>query len=782
MTGPLLPNIFAYKHASCRNVTYQEARAEKITHAYIMCLKDGDQCDGMTKENITLDDLQPYTLIKVPINAIRSRHMLKLSKETALMYFPWKTFNSDDVLIYPTFLLTNSIVDQYAMQYTGISDISVYMNAIFSNKYMGVDNNSVVLTSVRIDMIRSMIESKFWVDPLNCNQNITLQFAARRFNLPNTEKVQNPEFQRIIKITEDYYLDKQHKPEQFIDPSMAIVKSGFRLYKLTPPKCKITNQHFRSVVTHLLKSNIKELYYFVHYTLASKDQCHLVLHNIDLLHEPTSYALTDPTNNTYNTFIQMFWVPFKYGLHYAWLCMYMEEAIKKTKASVDDRFVFTSDVVSHFPTYPFEPDDIKQSPYAPLLVNYENVKPHKNVMGININEFILNHKVGVVNSQQFKYRMNMFVSGRDIDIFEGVDWNDIGVTGSIMAACLPLFNPLMLHFSTQNGGEHAVNDGTMLVNFFNQYYKNADMDVMVSKSGPEYIDKVYEIYGVIQSNLYKFYPDCQVDITFKKTVTFVSKSNIEKDEAYDLYLTHMKLKRRASDDGRYIAIDEIVGADDMKIIVRDTIDDPFRVYDNIKFRISSPYMQREIELFSVKLSFIGTVSRFYLPIVRAFYDGSRVNMLPSCVTACMTFINLDYRYFAGTKDPIDVVNKYRFRGYGILMNESEISKFITYSKTVEPWKTSYNNMAKIRGYLDISSNFFGQNLRYVSSCAHGSWRLIAAHGGYYNWDDLLSDELYPISCVNQHGYTVPINIEMFDKFDFSILKKEASNDSQECQP
>ena len=37
----------------------------------------------------------------------------------------------------------------------------------------------------------------------------------------------------------------------------------------------------------------------------------------------------------------------------------------------------------------------------------------------------------------------------------------------------------------------------------------------------------------------------------------------------------------------------------------------------------------------------------------------------------MTLINIDYKYFAGSKDPIEIINKYRQRGYSLPLNDSE---------------------------------------------------------------------------------------------------------------
>jgi hypothetical protein len=35
-------------------------------------------------------------------------------------------------------------------------------------------------------------------------------------------------------------------------------------------------------------------------------------------------------------------------------------------------------------------------------------------------------------------------------------------------------------------------------------------------------------------------------------------------------------------------------------------------------------------------------------------------------------MNLDYKYFAGSQDPINIINKYRMRGFGCWLNMNEL--------------------------------------------------------------------------------------------------------------
>ena len=78
--------------------------------------------------------------------------------------------------------------------------------------------------------------------------------------------------------------------------------------------------------------------------------------------------------------------------------------------------------------------------------------------------------------------------------------------------------------------------------------------------------------------------------------------------------------------------------------------------------------------------------------------------MPSALTALFTHVNIDYKYFAGIKDPVDILNKYRFRGFGILVNENEKKGITEYNSMVQPYKDLYKiDMMK----QDTVKDFYG---------------------------------------------------------------------------
>src|SRR6185437_9370946 len=94
-----------------------------------------------------------------------------------------------------------------------------------------------------------------------------------------------------------------------------------------------------------------------------------------------------------------------------------------------------------------------------------------------------------------------------------------------------------------------------------------------------------------------------------------------------------------------------------------------KISESIRYKLKSPKLLRTIETFRSRAEdFFSTVSQFHLPCVRAYYNGANVYMLPTFITAMLTCVNINYKYFAGVRDPVEILNKYRSRGFGTLLN------------------------------------------------------------------------------------------------------------------
>jgi len=146
-------------------------------------------------------------------------------------------------------------------------------------------------------------------------------------------------------------------------------------------------------------------------------------------------------------------------------------------------------------------------------------------------------------------------------------------------------------------------------------------------------------------------------------------------------------------------------SDDLNILV-------MKMSESIKFKIESPYIPRNIEVFKIKYEEIfSCVARFHLPCVRGYYDGDEVYILPTCITALMTHINMDYKWFAGVRDPIEIIIKYFLRNYGTILNSIELHHMFEYIKRTEKWRNLFDvsKRGNIFGFKEVSNNMYSFN-------------------------------------------------------------------------
>ena len=146
----------------------------------------------------------------------------------------------------------------------------------------------------------------------------------------------------------------------------------------------------------------------------------------------------------------------------------------------------------------------------------------------------------------------------------------------------------------------------------------------------------------------------------------------------------------------------------------------------------------------------------------------------------MTFLNIDYKYFAGKKDPIEIINKYRMRGFGTILNEKEITKLIEYSNLVPKWKKLYklniksnNSIMNILGILDVNHSLFNiyneNNTSNINTTIYAQLRYLTNYNIIplkYNEIILLIKQYYHIMNHTQ------FNITTINKYGFiNVLKK-----------
>jgi hypothetical protein len=515
---------------------------------------------------------------------------------------------------------------------------------------------------------------------------------------------------------------------------------------------------------------------------------------------------------------------FRYLFSYAWIKFYSEECIKKSFVRTEDDFIFDINTASKLPVFPFNHRVPKANPYMPILVADSELKPTENICGIpdywTVDKSLLNG--GICNLDEFKIRMNIFCTGNpNFNMFDGFDFEKykVGITGSIITACVQKSHPLMSRFvncDTQTEKFH---------NYFNEYYAKSDIDVMfLAKDNFTFIDNVHQFHNQIIINICKFnYPYAAEHIKLKLnkigylfvSEDFINKSihfdesmgitnkikyvmdNINEESVRDKFRpyynqlqqdkTNELCKDFAPDEvanlkSRYPEIFSNEGVD-FRIYINKKVTSKKSVIDSTdsvsntedetneikhidlvftyKFKIESPYLNHYFELFPVRYDdFFSIVARFHLPCVRGYYNGSNVYLTPSCISAHMTYMNIDYKYVSGTKDPLEIINKNRIRGFGTWLNSKERKVFTQYSRKVPFWNNLYNIDSKISD-LDASKQVCG-----TLSLNHKMFR-----PRLYNMEEYV-DFMYVDTSNRYNDTDLPQSLMDYDMY---MLNKEKDN-------
>jgi hypothetical protein len=627
-------------------------------------------------------------------------------------------FLKDKNLVLTCLNISYNNIQLYLTQFNNTNKLENIFKLISLNKYFNNDVSNFRLNSYFENTILNLIESDYWTNNYNCRCNLTSFFSSRiiKYNI----NIDN-------KVTTENYLKNIYKNNNYVDPSKILVNTEF-YYKMNT-----FNMFTKSDIYNLLYiCNEKQKYLLFCNLLISKSYCHLVLNNKDVL------VLMKPI---INKFCQLF----RYLIGYAWLRFYFEESLKKTWTTKDDQFIFDIDTASELPYYPFSIECPKLNPYMTILVSDVELNSTHNIGGIGYYKY---HKkstqhtleYGIANLSEFRKNLNVFCTGKsNINLFENVNWtNDkIALSGSVMCACIQKYHPLMHLFLNYPTFDEQ------LKRFYNEYYAKSDIDVMfLTDNTIDFINKVNKFHKQIIINICKnnsyaeeqhiklicekqvflFITDNHIN-NIIKTNSNITKdeiiNNLEDDKIKDLFLDILntqveKYKKQflsniSDSDMEYYCntYPEYINFDQLTYklrLAKTQNDTELNIAINFKYKIKSPYLDYPLELFMVKYNdFFATVQTFHLPCVRAYYNGDNVYMTPSCITAHMTYINVDYKYFTGSCHPIEIINKYRMRGFGTWLNENEKVVFVKYSVQSEFWNNLYsfqmNNITSIKNNL-----------------------------------------------------------------------------------
>jgi len=496
--------------------------------------------------------------------------------------------------------------------------------------------------------------------------------------------------------------------------------------------------------------------------MINKDYCHMVINNTVILDKMGIFFRDFKFLRLYN-----------YLFSYSWMCFYLEEYALKSRNKHTDRHVFTIDTANKLPVFIYNHEMLYMNGYCTLPIAKSHYSP--NFHGLCMIQKYAHY--GIDTLDNFRLKLNIFLAGDSAkNIFDGVNWVNTAICGSVIPACVPKQSPLVLLVS-----KDTETYDTRFLKFFDEYYKNSDLDIMMyAGTMNEYIQKVYDLGNVIKANIVKCFKIDHVDagskpdandandvndakqdmiieiIPDKKVCVMIYREYIErymkefgsfddvkksidddniKKFLYSKYLEFKAQNANANANANlesgmamtnanvykllsmiepiesvnFVVKDNTVNImnnldiDSKCIYLNDLVNDNskvpedqnnlmIRIGESLKFKLQSKYLRVNIEVFrTIYVDHFACVSRFHLPCVRGYYDGNNVYLLPSCITAMMTFTNIDYKYFASIRDPIDILNKYRMRGFGTILNERELKYVTEYNKQSVYWKPLFVN-------------------------------------------------------------------------------------------
>ena len=678
----------------------------RFSRVLLICLKNNGKHDEEIL-NPTISDITKlmtnYTILETKnlrlVKNISDKLMI-INSSILKKYFDYDF--KDEELVIMMYLVNENSLKSYLKQQNGLSNLEEYIRCIYIDKYLSRDLSSELERINRTNLIKVIDENNFW--SLNiCKLNITQKFITRNFNY-NTQH-SDKDMQKIIEninsknFNNDYDLN-------FLEKSNSIdikesSKIYYTLYYITehPIINKMSVESFNIIIDYLVDNRYKEeFYYLVMNLLSSKELCHYIINNkhvLEIINKPNIFFT--------QSFLEKYMPIIKYILGYTWITLYTEESLKKINVTINDRIIFNIEIASLLPSFPYQIDEPKTSPYLPILVS-DSVLDSKKCCFPVLPVYSEKYDYGVCTAETFKTRVSIFFSNTQHDLLEGLDFNGIGITGSCIACCLPKFNPLQLIFNDFN-------------EFATEYYRNADLDIISNLSDFKFVDKANHIIDVLKTNISNKLgkTDIEINSNFIKTVSICFNDayikdnfNCSKDEIdlndidiktyfYNIYVEN-KIKMYSDNIikyplDKYKNIYDNVSIDKINITYKPNV--YFQCNENIKYKFSSPYT-KVIEYFQVKAEdFFKILSTFHLPIVRAYYNGSTVYMTPSCISACMTLYNLDIKYFTSTNYPADIINKYRQRGFGVFLNKNEKLKLMEYSFQIPSWNEKFNIKNKI---------------------------------------------------------------------------------------
>ena len=620
---------------------------ELCNDVFVLCTNEPIGDNNILSPITTIPNLILYKVNKDiltnPIHKINSQKIMKKDIEQYNIY----NYNLVDVsIIIP--ILNIKFIDliEYLNQYN--NTLVFKLTKIYKVLQLNMYFNDVIFDTIENILLSSTL---FWsnVEKLN----YTAAFINREFiSTKNT-----------LTYTFTYY--KYNKYIDIIDSKLKIVSNN-------------ENIDMNIVAALLNIENVKQRNYIFTFLLLDIDICNDIITNYNIL----MIMYKDIINH-----MQLY----KYIFMYLWIKLYYDECNKSPKKN----YIFELNTAALLPQFEISirKHNYNHNPYISLLVDPLYLK---SLIGIqyydnNLSKLYLNN---ILTLCEFRERFNIFTTGNiHYNLFDNYNFKDNNayIIGSSLVACIQ--RKTILHELCNNNFK----------DFINKYYSTADIDIVfIEPNCCTFMKNVNNLIIQLNKNikLLNNLSNHEFDIQINKIAHLtISKSFIKQHININIVKYHCnytKLKNACMpyytklltelfntySEQEKLLYPEVFNSNNIiyKVKLSDIDIPTIRLDYNIKYIIKSSYLLHQIEIFNIDSNIIDFITNVHLPCTRLYYNGENVYMLPSCITAHLTYMNIDYKYFYGKNNIIDILLKYKLRGFNIYLNQREYS-YIKKNKT-----------------------------------------------------------------------------------------------------
>lgn len=650
--------------------------------------------------------------------------------------------------------------------YNQENNIKSLYDVLILNNYFNLNIHNININASVEKLILNLNEINFWKNDLAQVFLNHTYFERRVFNKSNVKKV---------KFDDENYMDEIFESTQI----KQVGEKYSNLNKISFSKDTLNSRQIENIIFKL-DLNLQYLLFLT--LLLSKDYVTHVLNNQKLL-------------CTFKHYISGSMFLMNYILKFAWRILTIKEIqnlTNKNEIDVNFDYIFTINTASQLPVFPFSHANPNFNPYFVLL---SKINSTSNLYGFGtLKDKTFLKKEGIATYDEFKERLNIFTSFKaNNNIFEGINFkeNKMSIVGSCVCACLQKHHPLLNLFSKEGlDVNSSVGKEKLYTRFFNEYYSESDIDILINTNNiPEFTVICNNIFSKVKENICKLFDAEEAHVkseivsnvylilnknfisdylvsdgltfkeikdnlnsnTVKKLLTPIINSMIDKElenksinKTSDLYKKYYKNHNIIIKYyGNRIEIKDSYLIDTEKEISYKISNEKIKNFETYKnkpylrfnFRgvLSAPQINHKLEIFTNKYKNPMTmVNNFHLPCVRALYDGDNVYLTPSCISAHLTFMNTDFRYFTGAKPPEEILLKYRMRGFGTWLNKNELRLVSKYSNSDAFWQNISDTSKECLSYsskifrprLYNTEYFMEKNLPYVD--------VTTSYDDYYN--------------------------------------------------